>query len=171
MTDDATAEFSQEIIAEVDESLSTETPFSQEAFTRLILERLEEAGHLDGTFPLYQEGRIRNAAYRIDGYAYDEDRARLDLFSTIYSGDLPPSKIPAADVTKALERALRFASACVDGLASQLEPSNTDASDLARLIENEASNLSAIRIVLLTDGIVGSITPPTEWRDKPLEFE
>jgi len=171
MTDDATVEFSQELIAEVEESLSTEAPFSQEVFTRLILERLEEAGHLDTTFPLYQEGRVRNAAYRIDGYAFDEERSRLDLFTTIYSGDLPPGKTPSADVTKALERALRFASACVDGLASKLEPANTDASDLARLIENEADNLSAIRIILLTDGIVGSITPPTEWRGKPLEFE
>ncbi len=171
MTNDATAEFSQEIVAEVAESLTNDAPFSQEVFTRLILERLEEAGHLDGTFPLYQEGRVRNAAYRIDGYAYDEDRVRLDLFTTIYSGDLPAIKIPAAEVTKALERALRFASACVDGLASQLEPANTDASDLARLIETEADKLSAIRIVLLTDGIVGNITPPTQWRGKPLEFE
>lgn len=171
MTDDTTKEFSQEIIAEVEEGLTDDAPFSQEVFTRLILERLEDAGHLDGTFPLYQEGRVRNAAYRIDGYARDEDRARLDLFTTIYAGDLPAGKIPAADVTKALERALRFASACVDGLAAQLEPANTDASDLARLIEAEAGNLTAIRIVLLTDGIVGNVTPPAEWRGKPVEFE
>lgn len=171
MTDDAAAEFLQEIIAEVEEGLSTDAPFSQEVFTRLILERLEEAGHLEATFPLYQEGRVRNAAYRIDGYAFDEERARLDLFTTIYAGDLPASKLPAADVTKALERALRFASACVDGLAARLEPANTDASDLARLIEHEAENLSSIRIVLLTDGIVGSVAPPAEWRGKPLEFE
>lgn len=171
MTDGAAMEFSQEIVAEVEESLTSEHPFSQEVFTRLILERLEEAGHLDETFPLYQEGRVKNAAYRIDGYAYDEDRGRLDLFTTIYSGDLRPAKLAAADVTKALERALRFASACVDGLAALLEPANTDASDLARLIETEANNLAAIRIVLLTDSIVGKITTPTKWRGKPVEFE
>ncbi len=171
MTDDPISLFAQELAAEVEESLTSETPFSQELFTGLILERLEEAGHLNATLPLYQEGRVRNAAYRIDGYAYDEDRSRLDLFTTIHSGDLPPAKLPAADVTKALERALRFASACVDGLASRLEPANTDASDLARLIETEAKNLTAIRIVLLTDGIVGTFNPPTEWRGKPLEFE
>src|SRR3954469_18939642 len=101
MTDDAIAEFSQELNAEVVESLSTEAPFSQEVFTRLILERLEEAGHLEATFPLYQEGPLRNAAYRIDGYAYDEDRARLDLFTTIYAGELPPARVPAADTTRA----------------------------------------------------------------------
>lgn len=171
MTDDAIAEFSQEIVAEVSQGISTEMPFSQEVFTRQILEQLEEAGHLDGTFPLYQEGRVKNAVYRIDGYAYDEDRSRLDLFTTIYSGDLPAAKLPSTEVTKALERALRFASACVDNLAAHLEPANTDASDLANLIASQAETLSAIRIVLLTDGIVGTITPPTEWRSKPLEFE
>jgi hypothetical protein len=171
MSDDALNEFHQDLIAEVEEGLSTEEPFSASVFTRLMLERLEEAGQFDGTFPLYQEGPIRNTSYRIDGYTYDEERARLDLFTTIYSGDIPSSKLPAAEVTRALERALRFASACVDGLASQLEPSNTDASDLARLIEDEAKNLSAIRIVLLTDGIVGNITPPAEWREKTVQFE
>ena len=171
MTDDALAEFAQEIAAEVEESLSAETPFSQEVFTRLTLERLEEVGHLDGTYPVYQEGRVRNAAYRIDGYAFDEERLGLDLFTTLYSDDLPPVKLPAADVTRALERALRFASACVDGLASQLEPANTDASDLARLIESNAQSLSAVRIVLLTNSVIGNIAQPVDWRGKPLEFE
>ncbi len=171
MSDDPIAEFSQEVISEVEEGVSADAPFSQEVFTQLILERLEEAGHFDETFPLYQEGRIRNAVYRIDGYAFDEERTRLDLFTTIYSGDLPTVKIPSADVSKALDRALRFASACVDGLASQLEPANTDASDLARLIEAKSDELNAIRIVLLTNGITGTIEPPSDWRGKPVEFE
>jgi hypothetical protein len=171
MTDDSVAAFAQEIAREVEEGLSAETPFSQEVFTGLILERLEEAGHLDGTFPLYQEGRIKNAGYRIDGYAFSEETSRLDLYTTIYTGDLPAAKVPGPDVTRALERALRFASACVDGLASQLEPANTDASDLARLIENRASDLTAIRLVLLTDGVVGDIKQPEQWRGKTVECE
>lgn len=171
MTDDALDTFALELGLWVEEGISDEEPFSQSVFTRLILEGLEDAGHLDGTFPLHQEGRIRNASYRIDGYAYDEDRGRLDLFTTIYTGDVPAPKLASADVTKALDRALRFASNCVDGLAAKLEPANTDASDLARRIEAEAEGLTAIRIILLTDGIVGSIAPPEEWRGKPVEFE
>lgn len=171
MTDDAVDAFALELGLEVEENISSEEPFSQNIFTGLILEELENAGHLDGTFALHQEGRIRNAPYRIDGYAYDEDRARLDLFTTIYTGDVPATKLASADVTRALDRALRFASNCVDGLASKLEPANTEASDLARLIEAEADGLSAIRIILLTDGVVGGLTPPEEWRGKPVEFE
>jgi hypothetical protein len=176
MADDATLDFLQDLVSEVEESVSAVEPFTVNIFTATVLERLEEAGHFDETFSVYQAGhfkdrRGRNIAYRIDGYAYDEERGRLDLFTTLFSGDRDAARIPAADVTKALERALRFASACVDGLASSLEPANTDASDLARLIETEAGRLTAIRIVLLTDGTVGNITSPSEWKDKPLTFE
>ncbi|MDQ0563210.1 hypothetical protein QO004_005019 [Rhizobium mesoamericanum] len=176
MADDATMDFLQDLVSEVEESISAAEPFTVNIFTAVILERLEEAGHFDATFPVYQAGyfkdrRGRNVAYRIDGYAYDEERGRLDLFTTLFSSDRDAARIPAAEVTKALQRALRFASACVDGLASSLEPANTDASDLARLIEAEAERLTAIRVVLLTDGTVGNITSPAEWKGKPLEFE
>lgn len=176
MADDATLDFLQDLVTEVEENVSAVEPFTVNIFTEMVLERLEEAGHFDETFPVYQAGhfkdrRGRNVAYRIDGYAYDEERGRLDLFTTLFSGDRDAARIPAADVTKALERALRFATACVDGLASSLEPANTDASDLARLIETEAERLTAIRIVLLTDGTVGNIMSPGEWKDKPLTFE
>jgi hypothetical protein len=155
MSDDVLQGFAENIIREVEAGLSSDAPFSEEVFTRFLLERLEDAGHLENTFDLYQEGRIKNASYRIDGYAFDEERSRLDLFTTIYSDELPPSRLASNDVVKAFERALRFASACVDGLASQLEPSNTDASDLARLIETQAPDLTAIRIVCL----------PTVWSE------
>jgi hypothetical protein len=168
---DAIVAFSRDLQSDVEESLSIDTPFSQEVFTQLVLERLEDAEHLEGTFPLYQEGRVGKATYRIDGHAFDEERSRLDLFTTIYMGDHPPAKLSSAQVTRALDRALRFASASVKGLAAQLEPANTDASDLARLIEEKASELNAVRVILLTDGIIGDITPPSEWLGKPVQFE
>ena len=170
MTDEAVLRFAKEIDRDVNEGLS-EMPFSEEVFTRIILERLEEAGHLEGTLPLFQTGRVRNAIYRIDGYAFDEDRSRLELFTTLYQPDLPPERIPAAEVTKAFERAIRFVNACVEGLASQLEPSNSDASDLARLIEAEAPTLGSVKIILLTNGIVDKAAGSTDWRDRKVEFE
>jgi hypothetical protein len=171
MTDEAILRFSEEVQHEIEAAITDEAPFSEEVFTKYLLERLEDAGHFENTFDLYQEGRIRNATYRIDGYAFDEERSRLDLFTTIYSTELPPAKLATPDVTKTFERAIRFASACVDGLASQLEPSNTDASDLARLIETQASDLTAVRIVLLTNGIIGNVKTSTQWRDHTVEFE
>ena len=172
MSDDVVYRYARELATEVEEGLTDELPFSANVFTRVVLERLEEAGHLDGTFDLHQEGRLRNAAYRIDGFAFDEERARLELFTTIYRGDLPPARIPAAESARAFERALRFASACVDGLADRLEPSNTDASDLARRIEAEASSLATIRIVLLSDGVLAGAVPETrEWKGRCVEYD
>ncbi|MFK4536374.1 hypothetical protein ABIA00_004557 [Bradyrhizobium ottawaense] len=171
MIDEAVAKFAEGILGEVEEALSKDEPFSQEIFTQLILERLEDAGHLEGTFPLFQQGRIKNAMYRIDGYTFDEERSRLELFTTIYREDLPPGRIPAAEVTKAFERALRFVNACVEGLAAQLEPSNSDASDLARLIEAQARTLGSVRIILLTNGVVDKSAGSTDWRDRKVEFD
>ena len=94
MIEESVSKFAEEIFKDVTESLSADSPFSQEIFTRQILERLEEAGHLEATLPLFQQGRVGNAIYRIDGYAYDEDRSRIELFTTIYQEDMPPERIP-----------------------------------------------------------------------------
>src|SRR5258708_1066148 len=101
MSDDAIAKFSQEMVREVEEALAGDESFSEEIFTRMILERLEEAGHMEGTFPLYQQGRVKNSIYRIDGYAFDEERSRLELFTTVYMEDLSPFRLSAAEVSKA----------------------------------------------------------------------
>lgn len=172
MIDDHVQQFAESIARDVKDGLTAETPFSAGVFTRLVLERLEEAGHLDNTFDLHQEGRLGNAVYRIDGFAFDEERSRLDLFTTLYSGDPHASRIPAADANRALERALRFASACVDGLASRLEPSNTDASDLAKRIEAEASALASVRVILLTDGVLSGPVPEAgDWKGRTAEYD
>lgn len=72
----------------------------------------------------------------------------------------------------AYERALRFARASVDGLADKLEPSNTDASDLARRIEREAARITAIRLTLLTDAITPSTLPADDsWADRLIEHD
>jgi hypothetical protein len=171
MIDDAVSKFAEEIIGDVKEALSDDEPFSQEIFTRLILERLEEAGHLEGTLPLFQQGRVKNAIYRIDGYAFDEDRSRLELFTTIYQEELPPERISPGEVNKAFERAIRFVNACVEGLALELEPSNSDASDLARLIEEKVPTLGSVKIILLTNGVIDKAAKSGDWKDRTVEFD
>ena len=75
MSDDQTHRFAAELASEVEHALSDEAPFSGQIFTRIVLEHLEEAGHVDGAFDLHQEGRLGNAGYRIDGYALDNEEA------------------------------------------------------------------------------------------------
>ena len=173
--DDAIDKFAAGLAAEIDEAVdSGETGdlSSGEIFTRLMLERLEDAGHLEGAFDLHQEGQFNNTAYRIDGYSFDEDRETLDLFTTIHTGEVPPPRVLTADMARAAERSLRFARAAMEGLADRLEPSNTDASDLARRIERDATKISRIRVIILSDAVMaGSMPVDTEWNGRSVEYE
>jgi hypothetical protein len=173
--DDTLQNFAQALASDVEDAVSSPdapTLFSSEMFTRMVLERLEEVGQLEAAFDLNQEGHFGRASYRIDGYTLDEERGVLELFTTLYSGDIPPARISAADATRAFERALRFARAAMDGLADKLEPSNTDASDLARQIERAATRITSIRLILLTDGILASALPKDgEWAGRPIEHD
>lgn len=167
--------FAQELANDVEEAVASPdafSVFSSVMFTHLVLERLEEAGRIEGAFDLFQEGYSGRASYRIDGYGLDEERGSLELFTTIHTGEVPPRRLTTAEVRTAYERALRFARASVDGLADKLEPSNTDASDLARRIEREAARITAIRLTLLTDAITPSTLPADDsWADRQIEHD
>ncbi|MBO9136207.1 AIPR family protein (plasmid) [Rhizobium sp. B230/85] len=175
MIEDPLQTFATELASEIEEIVTgAEAPtlFSGEMFTKLVMERLEEAERIEEAFDLYQEGHTGRASYRIDGYAIDEDREVLELFTTIHTGEIPPVRLPMAELRSAYERALRFARASMDGLADKLEPSNTDASDLARRIEREASRISTIRLTLLTDQLTGPSLPEHEaWAGRVVEHD
>jgi hypothetical protein len=173
--EDALQSFAEAFAADIEEAVSSpEAPtlFSGEMFTKLVLERLEEAERLEQAFDLYQEGHTGRANYRIDGYAIDDERGALELFTTIHTGEVPPVRLPMADIRSAYERALRFARASMEGLADKLEPSNTDASDLARRIEREANHITSVRLTLLTDQLTGSTLPEDyEWSGRTIEHD
>ncbi|MGL3820647.1 AIPR family protein [Sphingopyxis sp. R3-92] len=166
-------QFAEQLAADVDEAVTSPdaaTVFSEVMFTQLVLERLEEAGRVEGAFDLFQKGFSGRAEYRIDGYAIDDELGSLELFTTIHTGEVPPRRLTPAEMRTAYERALRFAKASVDGLAAKLEPSNSDASDLARRIEREAANISAIRLTLLTDAIAPPTLPADDmWSNRTVE--
>jgi hypothetical protein len=167
--------FAKALASDIEEAVSSPdapTFFSGEMFTKLVLERLEDAERLEQAFDLYQEGHTGRASYRIDGYAIDDERGVLELFTTIHTGDIPPVRLPMAEIRSAYDRALRFARASMEGLADKLEPSNTDASDLARRIEREADRITTIRLILLTDQMTGPTLPEdTAWAGRPIEHD
>lgn len=167
--------FAQELADDIEEAVASpdaSTVHSSVMFTHTVLERLEEAGRIEGAFNLFQEGFAGRAIYRIDGYSIDEERGSLELFTTIHTGELPPRRLTPAEVRTAYERALRFAKASVEGLADKLEPSNTDASDLARRIEREADRITTIRLTLLTDAVTSTALPSDDnWSDRLIEHD
>lgn len=162
MSEDATTAFARTLAGEIDEARddpSVDLPSTEALFTRIVIDELEEIGHFEAAFGLAQEGRVGRSPFQISGYSIDEDAGHLTLFATHYSGDLPPRRVSAAELLKTAERAGTYVAACIGGLADRIEPSNTEAGDLARTVAALGERIDRFRIVVLTDGFAGGALP------------
>jgi hypothetical protein len=85
MNDFVPESFAWELAAEVDEAVRSEkeSPYHEQEFTRIILDRLAEEGALENPIPLWQEGTFGRDLYKISGYFMPEDEDRIALITTI----------------------------------------------------------------------------------------
>jgi hypothetical protein len=152
---DGLESFARELARDVEDAVRTDdgSVYSEEQFTRIVLERLADEGAVENPIPLYQEGHFARTRYKITGFALSEDEERLLLVTTVYSGDIPPKPVPREQLLAAIQQAVRFFECSCKGLHEKIEPSNTDASDLARRIYENRAQLSVLRVVVLSDGI------------------
>ena len=175
MADDAVVKFAEALAREVDDARDDPTigvSSTEALFTRLVLQHLEEAGHLEGAYELSQEGKVGRSPFRISGYALDEEADTLDLFATAYDGDLPPKRIPLADLVKVAKQAMTYVAACLDGLADRIEPSHTEAGDLARRVAAVGGGLRRFRVIVLTDGLAAApLATAVEWKGRSVELD
>lgn len=175
MVEDATAAFAEAFAREVDDARddpSVGVASTEALFTRMVIDQLEEVGHFEGAFDLAQEGRVGRSPFRIGGYSIDEDAGRLVLFATHYVGELPSRRVPSAELLRTAERAATYVAAYMGGLADRIEPSNTEASDLARRVAELGARIDRFRIVVLTDGIAtGALPASIESRERQVELD
>jgi hypothetical protein len=154
--------FARELAADVDEAVQADAaePYSEIQFTRLILDELADRNVFENPIPLTQggEGRFGRTQYKITGFEFSDDEERLLLVTTIHTGECPPKSVPRDTVISAIERAIRFFDASCKGLHTKIEPANTDASDLARRIHDGHQAIRVLRIVVLSDGILASLS-------------
>ena len=157
MTGEEIEAFARELAADVDEAISSGGTgvYSEEEFTRLVLDRLGEEGAVENPTLLWEEGQFGRSRYKITGYSLPEDCERLLLVATVYTGELPPRKLTRDEIFAACEQALRFYECSCKGLHSTMEPSNTDASDLAKRIYDARDQLGTLRLLLISDGMTG----------------
>src|SRR4051812_39416880 len=114
MVEDATEDFARALAGEVENARddpAADIASTEALFTRIVIDELEEIGHLDAAFDLAQEGRVGRSPFRISGYSIDEEAGRLVLFATHYTGDLPPRRVPASELLKTAERAATYVAA------------------------------------------------------------
>lgn len=154
--------FARELAGDVDEALQADAsePYSENHFTRLLLDELAERTVFENPVFLNEggEGRFGRAQYKITGFEFSDDEERLLLVTTIHTGECPPKSVPRDMVMTAVERAIRFFDASCKGLHTKIEPANTDASDLARRIFECHAEIKALRVVVLSDGLLGTLS-------------
>lgn len=166
MSDELIA-FSEELRREVEESLNSDEPYSEPLFTRLVLDRLADEGVIENPIPLPQggDGTFGTTKFKITGYSLAEDDERLVLVTTLHSDQVPPASLAPAEIRTAAERAARFFSCSAKGLHKKIEPVNTDASELARKLHAIHDRVSFIRVVILSDSLVGTFEMPDQVID------
>jgi hypothetical protein len=136
VSDEGLVRYARDLSAEVDEAIQSGegTVYSEEEFTRLVLDKLGDDGALDNPMLLYQEGTFGRTKYKITGFSIPETEDRLLLVTTVHTGELPPRDLIHEEVQTAVTRAANFYKCSCDGLHAKIDPSNTEASDLARRI-------------------------------------
>jgi len=157
MSDEGLIRYANDLAAEVEEALRAGdgAVYSEEEFTRLILDRLGDEGVLDNPIPLYQEGTFGRTRYKITGFSIPDAEDRLLLVTTVHTGDVPPRELTNEEIRGAVGQAANFYRCSCEGLHAKIEPSNTEASDLARRIHDIHDQIEVLRVVLISDGLTG----------------
>ena len=157
MSDQALISYAHDLRAEVEHSTQGEAELvcSEEEFTRIVLDKLADEGVLDNPALLYQEGTFGRVKYKITGFSISDTEDRILLTTTVYAGVLPPRRLAADEIRSAIIHAVNFYKCSRDGLHEKIEPSNSEASDLARRIYEMHDGIDVLHVVLLSDCSTG----------------
>jgi hypothetical protein len=157
MSDQALISYAFDLGTEVEHSIQAEAESvcAEEEFTRIVLDKLADEGALDNPALLYQEGTFGRIKYKITGFSISDTDDRILLTTTVYAGQFPPRRLAADEIRSAIMHAVNFYKCSCDGLHAKIEPSNTEASDLARRIFETHGGIDVLQVVLLSDCIAG----------------
>lgn len=163
----ALEEFAAKLHSEVRDRRSTHSgsdvedhsPFTEEIFTELVLENLQEIGMVSEPELCPHIGRFRNADVKISGYAFGESDDEghgpdeVDIFVTHYRGLEIPEFLPTDELRAEATKALRFYKAVVEtDFRFQLNE-GSEAFSFAERLHAAKGDLRKVRIFVLTDGI------------------
>jgi hypothetical protein len=131
--------------------------FRLDEFTRIACEYLIESGEIDDVMICYHKAR----GMQVNAYNVNSDEDCLDLFVSVFNQVVPPSTVTKSVIDSAFKQAHNFATKALSGYHQSLEESSP-AYDMAQRIHELRTQLSRIRLFLLTDGIVKADAGPIE---------
>ena len=146
--DAALTAFAQALRNEVslDASIEGAEAMRSEVFTAMMIDVLVDAGELEDAIPCYLQGR----GFEVHGYGVD-DEDTLNLITTIWGAE-PCETVTRGTIATRLRRLQAFWDRCRNGgLHAGLEESS-DARDMALRVHQIASQVSLVRLFVVTDG-------------------
>jgi hypothetical protein len=127
--------------------------FKEEQFTELMLLYLADISEVDNFEICSHQGRgIKVNAYNFSNESDSQEGIFLDLFVSLYSGDVPPQTISKTDLQTQFKRLKTFFNNAITHNYTNLEESSP-AFDLADRIHQLKDNILRVRLFVLTDGI------------------
>jgi hypothetical protein len=139
--------------------LEGDEAFRESAFTQIVIDFLSESGELDDA----EACAHRAYGIQVNGYSISEYDERIDLIVSIHCDQAPPQTIPKDEVSAAFKRLRKFADKALSGYQFEVEES-TPVFDLAQRIYQARTTVAAIRLILVTDGVVKG-EPPKDVED------
>src|SRR3954468_10008111 len=108
MSDEPLEAFARELASEVDEAIHSGdgSIYTEEEFTRIVLDRLGDEGAVENPILLWQEGHFARAKYKITGYSIPDKEERLLRVTRIHTGELPPRPLTRDELLNALQQAM-----------------------------------------------------------------
>jgi hypothetical protein len=149
MTDD---EFLADLLQLVSARSAATSDFSETAFASVVAEALVDSGAVPGFEPAFFVHR----GMRVDGYAYTEDEATLDLFQVEYQGEPEVKSLTKTTLDACLKRAETFFLRAVDGDLSHEVDVGSSIWSLARQLAQIGHSVVRIRLNILSDSKLSS---------------
>lgn len=136
----------QEVISRA--SLEDQEEFLGDAFTRVMIDYLADAGELNDGEVCFHKTR----GIEVAGYHLDDDEETVDLFITVFSQVTPPVSVTRSEVDSRLKRLASFLQHTFNGYHSKLEEASP-AYDMASRLYDVRSTLKKARLFVFTDGV------------------
>jgi hypothetical protein len=155
MTDD-TAKFVLALNSEVMDRAGgldgTAADFKENVFTEIVLEHLADLGVVENAECVFFEGKAGRGSGKVNGYAVSEDLGAIDLFVSVFLNAAELARVPAEDIRKAVEQAVRYFDAALKGLHKSLQP-GTEGFGMTHRLSELGPRTERVRIFVLTDGL------------------
>ncbi|MFF0266869.1 AIPR family protein [Kribbella sp. NPDC004536] len=146
------ADFSRDLVADVQATADAEGTTTPEAFTRRVFEDLEHAGVASNTFTAYHKMH----GHEVHGYGIGESGDSLDLFVTDFQLAPLATKLTKAQTEASFRRLLAFLQRCRDGLKQHIDES-FDVYDMCSAVEKALAEVQRIRLFLLSNRVSTSV--------------